>query len=229
MCCVHSTFIPLIAAVWVLYASAIWVIIVFSSGLSPVRCLAITWTSDDLSSSGPKETTFGDIFIESLMFSLMKIHLKISSTKWRPWLSLNVLTHWGRVTHICVGKITIIVSDNGLSPGRHQAIIWTNVGTLLIRPLITNLSEILIGIQTFSFKKMYLKMSSAKWRPFCLGLNVLSHGSSFVVVCVSCTLYKACSTPVLPCPFLSCVFHVNQNRKWWSSNLANEYVHPQRL
>ena len=77
------------------------------------------------------------------------------------------------MTHICVGKLTHTGSDNGLSPGRRQAIIWTNVGLLLIRPLGTNFSEIVIGIQTFSFKKMYLKMSSAKWRPFCLGLNVL--------------------------------------------------------
>ena len=38
------------------------------------------------------------------------------------------LTHWGRVTHICVGNLTIIGSDNGLSPGRRQAITWTNVG-----------------------------------------------------------------------------------------------------
>ena len=83
------------------------------------------------------------------------------------------LTHWGRVTHICVCNWTIIGSDNGLSPGRHQAIIWTNAGILLIEPLGTNFSEILIGIQSFSFKKMRLKMSSAKWRPFCLGLNVL--------------------------------------------------------
>ena len=35
-------------------------------------------------------------------------------------------------------------------------------------------SEILIEIPTLSFKKMRLKVSSAKWRPFCLGLNVLS-------------------------------------------------------
>ena len=83
------------------------------------------------------------------------------------------LTHWGRVTHICIGKLTIIDSDNGLSPGQRQAIIWTNAGILLIRPLGTNFSEILIGIQTFSFKKMYFKMSSAKWRRFCFGLNVL--------------------------------------------------------
>ena len=83
------------------------------------------------------------------------------------------LTHWGRVTHICVSKLTIIGSDNCLSPGRRQAIIWTNAGILLIGSLGTNFSEILIEISAFSFKKMHLKMSSGKWRPSCLGLNVL--------------------------------------------------------
>ena len=82
----------------------------------------------------------------------------------------NTLTHWGRVMHICVSNLTIIGSDNGLSPGRHQAIIWTNAGILLIGPLGTNFSEILIDIITFSLKKMRLKMSSGKWRPFCLAL-----------------------------------------------------------
>ena len=96
-----------------------------------------------------------------------------------PWKSyvircfMLLLTHWGRATHIWVSKLTIIGSDNGLSPGRHQAIIWTITGILLNGPLGTNFSEILIGIQTFSFKKMHLKMS-AKWRPFCLGPNVLT-------------------------------------------------------
>ena len=79
------------------------------------------------------------------------------------------------MTHICVSKLPIIGSDNGLAPGRRQTIIWTKDGLLLIGPLGTNFSEILIGIQTFSFKKMHLKMSSAKWRPFCLGHNVLSN------------------------------------------------------
>ena len=41
----------------------------------------------------------------------------------------------GRVTHICVRKLTIIGSDNGLSPGQRQAIIGTNAGILLIEPL----------------------------------------------------------------------------------------------
>ena len=84
------------------------------------------------------------------------------------------LTHWGRVTHICVSKLTIIASDNGLSPDRRQAIIWTNAGILLIGPLGTNFNEILIKFHIFSFNKMHLKMSSGKWRPSCLGLNVLN-------------------------------------------------------
>ena len=73
-----------------------------------------------------------------------------------------VLTHWGRVTHIYVSKLTIIGSDNGLSPSRRQAIIWTNAGLLLIQPSGKNFSEILVEIDVFSFKKMHLKMSSAK-------------------------------------------------------------------
>ena len=95
------------------------------------------------------------------------------------WLTAGncvTLTHWGRVTHICIGKLSIIGSDNGLSPGRRQAIIWTNAGILLIGTLGTNFSEISSEIYTFSFKKMHLKMSSGKWRPCCLGLNVLSKG-----------------------------------------------------
>ena len=70
------------------------------------------------------------------------------------------------MTHICVGDVTIIGSDNVLSPGRHQAIIWTKAGILLIGPLGTNFHEIFIEIHTFSFKKMYLKISLAKWRHF---------------------------------------------------------------
>ena len=77
------------------------------------------------------------------------------------------------MTHICISKLTIISSDNGLSPGRRQATIWTNAGILLIGPLVTNFNETSIKIHTFSFKKIHLNMSSGKWRPFCLGLNVL--------------------------------------------------------
>ena len=57
-----------------------------------------------------------------------------------------LLTHWGWVTYICVSRLTINGSDNGLAPGRRQAIIWTNAEKLLIGPLATNFSEILIEI-----------------------------------------------------------------------------------
>ena len=109
-----------------------------------------------------------------------------------------------RVTHICVGNSTIIGPDNGLSPGGRQAIIWTNAGILLIGPWGTNFSEILIGIQTFSLKKTRLKMSSAKWRPFCLGLNVLitmtcdwREGFSARTKRKSCRQENRCSTQAL--------------------------------
>ena len=73
------------------------------------------------------------------------------------------LTQCGPVTYISITKLTIIGSDNGLSPGRCQAIIWTNKSILLIGSLGTNFSEILIEIHdTFPFKKMHLKRSSAK-------------------------------------------------------------------
>ena len=98
----------------------------------------------------------------------------------------KLLTHWGRVMHICVSKLTIIGTDNGLSPDRRQALIWANAGILLIEPLGTKFSEIFIKIYTFSFRKMHLKMSSGKWWPFCLGFNVL--------------IRMACSQVVYPTP-----------------------------
>ena len=101
----------------------------------------------------------------------------ISISDWKDYcIRCCLLTHWGSVTHICVGNLTIIVSDNGLSPGRGQAIIWTNAGILLFGPLGTNFREITIEILACPFKKMRLKVSSAKWWPSCFGLNVLSDG-----------------------------------------------------
>ena len=67
----------------------------------------------------------------------------------------KLLTHWERVKHICVSKLITIGSDNGLSPAGRQAIIWNSAGILLIRPLGTNFSEILLEVDTFSFKKMH--------------------------------------------------------------------------
>ena len=78
------------------------------------------------------------------------------------------LTHWGRVTYICVSKLTIIVSDMVC----RQTIIWTNAGILSMKlsiaPLGTKFNENLINIYIFSFKKMHLKMSSGNWLHFVL-------------------------------------------------------------
>ena len=83
------------------------------------------------------------------------------------WLLFtNVFTHWGWVMHICVSKLTIIGSDNSSPPHSTKP--------LLIWPLGRNFSAILIKIHTISLKKINLNMSSGKWQPFCLGLNVLS-------------------------------------------------------
>ena len=96
---------------------------------------------------------------------------------------LCMLTCWGRVMHLWVNKLTIIGSDNGLLPDRRRAIIWTNTGIFIIGPKGANFSEILIEILKFSFKKMHLKVLSAKLWPFCLSFNVFKfqdHGLSTV-------------------------------------------------
>ena len=71
---------------------------------------------------------------------------------------IQLLIHWGRVMYICISKLAIIGSDNGLSPGRRQALIWTNARILLIGPLRKKkCSEILIKTYIFSLKKSILK------------------------------------------------------------------------
>ena len=110
-------------------------------------------------------------------FVLSEIYLVFSwiscSYVFATYQSDRRLTHWGRMTHICVSKLNIIGSDNGLSPGRHQAIIWTSAGMLLIRTLGTNFSGILSEINLLLFSKIHLKMSSAKLRQCCLGFIIL--------------------------------------------------------
>ena len=76
--------------------------------------------------------------------------------------------------HICFSKLSIIGSDNGLSAGRRQAIIWTNVEILLFGPLGTNHSEILIEIYIYisfhenAFENIVWKMVVILSRPQCI-------------------------------------------------------------
>ena len=114
------------------------------------------------------------LFTFNSKLSFLFYHVNLPKGEVLVNLCVSTLINWGRVKHICVGNLTIIGSDNCLSPGRRQAIIWTDVGILLIGPSETDFNEILIKNHSFSFKKIYLKMSSGRWRPFCLGLHVLT-------------------------------------------------------
>ena len=116
-------------------------------------------------------------FIASAQDINLQIHLEMNSWKFR------LLTHWGRVTHIWVGNLTTIVSDNGLSPGRCQALIPTNAGIPLIEPLATNFNEILIEMHIFSFKENPLqnvvwKLAAILSRPQCVKVVALPPGTS---------------------------------------------------
>ena len=72
------------------------------------------------------------------------------------------------MTHICVINLTIIGSNNGLLLSRHQAIIRTNAGILLIEPLGINFNEILIEIHTF------LIQEKASENIVCVKVEILS-------------------------------------------------------
>ena len=115
-----------------------------------------------------------------------------------------------------------IGSNNGLSPDRRQAIIWTNAGILLIGRLGTNFIEILIEIHTFSSEKMHLKMSSGKWRPFCPG------GDELTLYDCQC---EGCSSGSVPsAKFVACMC-TNFSMEHWTqlTQLCNiimiEYMH----
>ena len=86
------------------------------------------------------------------------------------------LTHLGLVTHICIGNLTIIGSDNGLLPDWRQAIIWTNVGMLLIGTLGTNFSKNFnqnpnIFIWENAFESVICEMAAILSGPQCVKLK----------------------------------------------------------
>ena len=82
---------------------------------------------------------------------------------------LHAFTHGGRVTYICVSKLTIIGSDNDLMPSRQQC--WDIVYWTLRKK---KLQWILIKVYTYSFKEIHLNVVW-NWRPYYLDLIMLSH------------------------------------------------------
>ena len=100
-----------------------------------------------------------------------------SLRKWTPLeSSMALLTHWGRVTHICVGNLPIIGSDNGLSPDRRQAIIWTNAG--IRNKFQWNFNQNYnIFIQENAFENVVWKTAAILSRPQCVKLTKRSNWS----------------------------------------------------
>ena len=108
-------------------------------------------------------------------------------------VSLAQLHNWILLTHIYVTESCSTASDNGLSPIRHQAIIWTNAGLLSTVPLGTIFSEISMKKQNFSFTKVHLKYRLRndshfvqgrwfKWKPkpnSPQGLEILTHDAGY--------------------------------------------------
>ena len=110
-----------------------------------------------------------------------------TSCRWAHGLS-HMLTHWGRVTHKCVGNLTIIGPDNGLSPGRRQAIIRTNAGILLMEPLRTNFRwnfnrNSYIFNNENAFESVVWKMAAILSRPQCVKTFVFCMMSDDAEIC----------------------------------------------
>ena len=97
------------------------------------------------------ETDFIGTLIEINSFSFKKMHSKMLSGKW-PLLVQTI------ACRLAIAKPFIFLN---------------NAGILLIELVETDFIGTLIEINSFSSKKMHSKMLSGKWRPFCLGLNVL--------------------------------------------------------
>ena len=139
------------------------------------------------------------LFTFNSMLSFLFYYVNLPKGELLVNLCVSTLIDWGRVTRICVGNLTIIGSDNCLSPGRHHAIIWTDAGILLIGPSKTDFNEIIhfhsrkcpliarfmgptwgpSGADMTQVGSRWapwtlLSGSSGRWRPFCLGLHVLT-------------------------------------------------------
>ena len=95
-----------------------------------------------------------------------------------------------------------------------------HAGMLLIGPFVTNASEILVGIHTFSFKKMQLQMSSGKWRKFCISLSVLNSeaASKYIQQCGAYTwagLKIATDVNDIDMSYFRCIYMLRQTRLTW--------------
>ena len=122
------------------------------------------------------------------------------------------------MAHICVSKLIIIGSENGLSPGRRQANIWTNAGILLIGPPGTNFNEILN--QENALENVVWKTAAILSRPQC----VINQQSTSLALCKINPLVKVCflsQGPLMRNPF-HCYDVIMKHviYTWWTDRIC---------
>ena len=88
------------------------------------------------------------------------------------------------LNHPIVTQLAIIDSDDGLSPGRRQSIIWTSAGILLVWTLRTKLMwnsnrNSYIFIQENAFENIVCEMSAILSRPQYVNVLILSDAYTF--------------------------------------------------
>ena len=110
-----------------------------------------------------------------------------------PWYAL---THSSRVMHICVGDLTIIGSDNGLSPGWHQDLnqYWNIVNWTLMNKLQRNFYQNYdIFIQEQAFESVICEMAAILSRPQCVYI-MFNEGTNLTHYFISIEIQET-STP----------------------------------
>ena len=120
------------------------------------------------------------------------------------------------MTHICVVKLIIIGSDNGLSPDRRQAIIWTNVGLLSIGSLRTYFNENLICVNWVSLEFAWLEVVS------CFSTDRYHFKNALCVSVVESHYHTAHDNKIWPAAQMWQTYN-----KFWTNKYTNTYIFPQ--
>ena len=118
------------------------------------------------------------------------------------------LNNWGRVTHICVNKVSIVDSDNGLVPGGVNKC-WNIVDwTLRNRIHWTFNQNSYIFIQENPFKNVVWKMAAILSRPRCVKRNKIvrvrvADGSNDKSVLVQVKAWRQTGAKLLAAPMVT--------------------------
>ena len=90
---------------------------------------------------------------------------------------VDIAYKWLKYPLICLSRLDCCNRRNSVEA--KWILSMTELNSWSQDPLsLYRIKFVLINIHTFSFKRMHLKMSSAKWRPFCLGPNVSRQNAS---------------------------------------------------